>query len=104
MGTFPVWQVYGSSSFIGFLVQCGLRFYIIAYIGNVHADLIVTILQYAERDGIIKIFGVYGIDGEGECFTYILAVVYFRLRDDIWYTGCFFQCIIRKGQWKPILA
>ena len=35
-----------------------------AHIGNMHPQLVITIIQTIERNGIIEIFGVHRIDGK----------------------------------------
>ena len=35
------------------------------YVGNVHAHLPVAIVQLADREGIIEVLGIHGVDGKG---------------------------------------
>ncbi len=61
-----VYKVYGCSAGLRLLVHGGVRAHVPGYIGNVHAHLEVAVFELPEAEGVVKVLGVGGVDGEGE--------------------------------------
>ena len=47
------------------------------HVGNVYADFPKSVLQRADGKGIVKVFGVFRVDGEGGYFPEVFAAGYF---------------------------
>ncbi len=50
------------------------------YVGYMYTDLQVAIVQVFKADGVIKIFGINGIDRNSEYVAKIPALLYFFFR------------------------
>ena len=64
-------EVNGCSALIGLIVGLGIRAYVERDVGYMDADLVRTIFQLLEREGVVEIFGISGIDGEGKDVTHV---------------------------------
>ena len=58
---------------VGFLVDSGTFFHIMAHIGDMHTDLPKSAVELADGERIIEVLGILGIDGAGEDIAEILT-------------------------------
>lgn len=66
-------KIHRCGAFLGFAVDERALMHIMGHIGNVHTDLIVAVRQRAYRKGIIEVFCILGVDGEGGYIAHIAA-------------------------------
>jgi len=102
-GIDPVREVDGSGTGIGLFIESSLRFDIIADVGDVYADLQLTMVQRADRNGIVKIFGVDRVDGESQNIADIFPFGDLRCRDEVRQPLGIFQDIFREKDREAIL-
>src|SRR6478735_5131303 len=95
---YTIGQIHRGGALVPFFVQRCLRYYIMAHIGYVYTYFVPATSKRADGDGIIKIFGIYRIDGKSKHPAKIAAYFYFMLCNSIRQAGSFFQCIITKRQ------
>ena len=55
-------------------VERRARFYVGTHIGDVDSDTSFAIFKKLEREGVIKVFCIIGIDGEGKKIAAVLAI------------------------------
>src|SRR5438270_4391487 len=98
---YPIRQVHRSSTLVTFFIQCCLRCYIMAYINNVHTYIVPSAIKVTDGYSIIKIPGINGVNSKGQDLTKVPPYLYFMFRNCLRQAGCFFQCIIAKGEREP---
>lgn len=76
--------------FFGFFVDDVFFFYIVSYIGNVYVDFLKFIFQWVDGKGIVKVFGIFWVDGESGYFLEIFVVGYFFGGNFCWNFICGF--------------
>ena len=76
-GNNPVDKVNGSPSLITFLVNRVAGLNIMRNIGYMDAHFVIAVGQPRNGQSIIKIFGIFGVDGKGDNFPEIPAFAYF---------------------------
>ena len=69
-----VYEINGCRPFLRFFIDDAAFRYIMCHVGNVHAHFPQVVLQFADGQGIVKVFGVFGVYGKGgyiaEIFTF----------------------------------
>ena len=65
-GDGAVHQIDGGAAGLGLLVHRGVRPYVPSDIGNMDAHFVVAVFQFAEAQGVVKVFGIGGVYGESE--------------------------------------
>ena len=65
-GNHPVHQVHRRSPFVGFALQSASRPDVMRDVGNVNAHFQVSVGQGLERQSVVKILGVDGVNGQGK--------------------------------------
>ena len=69
------------STVVSFLVDGGAFFHVVGHIGDMHAHFPKATVELADRQGIIEVLGILGVDGTGEDLTEILTTVDLLLGD-----------------------
>ncbi len=72
-GDGPVYQINGSSALFSFLVDNASFFYVMSNIGDVHTHFPQSVFYGADRKCVVKIFGIFRVDGESCYLTEIFA-------------------------------
>src|SRR5258708_1104468 len=102
-GVDTVREVYGSGPGIGFFIQGCLGLHVMAYIGDMHADLQVAILESADGNCVIEVFCVYRVDGEGDDAADIFALLYFGGSDQVGQSFGLFCYAFREEEGEAVL-
>ena len=66
-------EVDAVGAFAGFVIQFGAGFNVVGDVGDVYADLHVTVREFPEGDGVVEIASGIGVDGNDEVATKIFA-------------------------------
>ena len=82
-GHSTVHQVHGGATGLGLFVHLRAGVHVVGDIGNVDAHLEVPVFQLAKAQGIVKVLGVCGVDGEGEHLAEVFAAFAVLGRDDV---------------------
>ena len=69
----PVHEIYGCTPCPGLFIHHGTRCDIMAYISNMDSHLIISVFEFAETQGIVKVLGICRVYGKGECAGEIAA-------------------------------
>ena len=80
-GYHAVDQINGGSPDVGFILQNGVEPDIVGHIGNVHPNFPEAILQFLDREGIVKILGIGGVNGKSRNLSKIPAFCYLFVRN-----------------------
>lgn len=65
----------------GFFVQWGIFFDIVCDICNVYIDFYFFVFQVVDGQGIVKVFGIFGVNGDGGNFLQVMVVFNFFFVD-----------------------
>ena len=76
-----VHQVDTCGALLGFAVDDAAFGDVVGHVGNVHAHFPPLAFEVADGEGIVKVLGIVGVDGEGRHFAEILAASDFLGRD-----------------------
>ncbi len=99
-GNHAVHEIDGGCSFVRFGIQYRVGFHVIRHIGNVHTHFPQAIAKTLQGDGIIKIFGIRRVNGDGPHFPVIFPVGNLLFRNlHVDFFGFLFY-IFRKSEWK----
>ena len=72
-------QIYACAALVGLAVNGAAGLYIVRYVGNMDAHLVVAVLQALERHGVVKVFRVGRVDGEGRRLAEVAPAFYVLL-------------------------
>ena len=62
----PVHKIHRSAPLLSLLVHHGTWLHIMGHICNMYPDLIIAVVQFPERKGVVKVLGICRVDGEGQ--------------------------------------
>ena len=68
-----VYEIDGGGAFLGFFVDDAAFRYVVRHVGNVYAHFPKIVLQFADRQGVVKVLSVFGVYGKGGYIAEILT-------------------------------
>ena len=85
VGDGAVDKVDAGAAGVGFAVDGGAGFNIVGYIGDVYAHLHVAVGQRLEREGIVVVLCIFGVDGESGDGAEVLSafIIFLGRREDV---------------------
>ena len=91
-GNGAVDKIHACGAVFGFAFDNRSGFYVVGYIGNMHADFDVTVFEAAERQRVIEVFCIARVDGESHGASHVFACCDFFVGDArINFVGSFFN-------------
>ena len=76
-GDGAVYQINGCCALFGFLVDDASFFHVVGDVGNVYAYFPKAVFQPSDGEGVVKVLGILGVDGEGGDAAEVFALGYF---------------------------
>ena len=92
-GDGAVHEIDGGGAVLGLAVDDVALTHVVAHVGDVYAYFPEVVLQASHGEGVVKVFGVLGVDGEGQYVAEVLAAGYLLACD----TGVDALCGFRHG-------
>jgi len=73
-GNGTVHEIHACGAFLGFLVDDASLCDIVGNVGDMHAHFIQAVVQFFERESIVKVLGIGRVDGAGPCLAEVFAL------------------------------
>ena len=96
-----VYQIHRCGAAQGFVVKGRMGLHVMTHIGNMHARFKIAVGQGAQREGIVKIFGIHRVYGHSGYAPEVPALGQFALYAAVCGKGCLFYVGV-KPVWQPI--
>ena len=76
-------EIYRGGAVLCLLVDDAVLAYVVGDVGNVYAHLPEVLAEGTDGEGIVKVLGIVGVDGEGKHVAHVDAAGYLVGRDDV---------------------